>query len=226
MDARLSRGQAAEGDVMKRAPLISIFLLAALVLQPSCEDDTQRAKEETIPWPDMTSRDDVIRAVVLCYENPAKNEAMSRYEDLLHSQYYFKFHPDEITPGFGPVLDRASDLQSTQWIFDSQTWLELEIPTDGTWFEKPDLDGGSCENCYETERAYYIKAQFGRETTYYQSPPERTSVTIVVSPDESDASRWALRAMEDFGMHGRGLSSPGTASGTEESSWGLIKQLY
>jgi hypothetical protein len=182
---------------------LPLFMIAALSIAPSCIFDPEKTDpppDDPIEWPDLTQRDDVISTIVLCYENPTKNEAMVRYEGLLHSQYYFQFHPDDIDPDIGPILTRATDLQSTQWIFDNQTWLELEVPETGSWSAKPDINGEPCENCYETMRSYYIKAQFGDETTYYQSPPERAFVMIVVAPDEGDASKWVLRAVIDLGI--------------------------
>jgi len=46
-----------------------------------------------------------------------------------------------------------------------------------------------------------VQAQFGDETTIFQSPPERAFVTIIAAPDENDPeNKWVLRAMFDLGI--------------------------
>ncbi len=58
----------------------TLILLAALALMVvlSCSEDTPVTpdEEDSISWPGMTSRDDVIKVVVLCYENPKEGEVI------------------------------------------------------------------------------------------------------------------------------------------------------
>ena len=62
----------------------------------------------------------------------------------------------------------------------------------------PELEGEPCENCYQTERQYFIRAQFGDEETIYQSPVGKAFLSVIVSPDENDETKWVLRAMYDL----------------------------
>ena len=98
-------------------------------------------------------------------------------------------------------MTRAEDLLSTEWIFDTQTMLELTIdPEIGSWDTVAEVEGEACTDCWETTRSYFVRAQFEDEGTIYQSSPERAFVRIIVAPDESDGSKWALRAMFDLGI--------------------------
>jgi hypothetical protein len=148
----------------------------------------------------MTSRDDAIETVVLAWSNPKDGESVSKYNALLHSQYFFRLHDDDVDVGDSPILTRAEDIASTEWIFDVHTMCELTITETGAWYEYPELDGEPCENCWETTRQYFVRVQFEDEGTIFQSPPERAFVTIIVAPDEAESTKWVLRAMFDLGI--------------------------
>jgi hypothetical protein len=178
-------------------------LLAALTVLSSCfEDTTEPVKEKpAIDWPDMTGQDDVVRTIVLTYTYPKDGDSDSKYNALLHSQYFFRLHESDVRPGESAVMTRAEDITSTDWIFQNETLLELTItPEVGSWDAYPEIDGEPCDNCWETTRSYFIRAQFGEETVIYQSSPERAFVTIIAAPDESDPSKWVIRAMYDIAM--------------------------
>jgi hypothetical protein len=184
---------------------LPLLLVTALLASPSCifdpKEDPLIPPVVPIEWPDMTDRDDVIKTIVLCYENPKEGTAEAKYNALLHSLYYFKLHPDDITgPLYSPIITRADDILSTEWIFRVQTLLELTLTETGSWYEYPEIEGEPCENCWETTRQYFVRAQFGDETTIWQSPPERAFVIIIAVPDENDATKWVLRAMFDLGI--------------------------
>ena len=183
---------------------LPLLLISALLAAPSCifdpKEDPYIPPDEPIEWPDMTDRDDVIKTVVLAYENPRDGESESRYNALLHSQYFFKLHPDDVEIGESQIMSRTEDLASTEWIFTEHTMLELTITETGSWDPIAEVEGEPCENCWETTRQYFVRAQFGDEQTIWQSPPERAFVTIIVTPDESDATKWSLRAMFDLGI--------------------------
>jgi len=187
---------------MDRKSVIAAALLAALAVLPSCLDDTTKPVKEKPPvdWPDMTSRDDVVRTVVLAYANPRDGETAARYDALLHSQYFFKLHESDVAPGESAVMTRAEDIASTGWIFENETLLELSIPLTGSWFEAEEIEGEPCEGCLQTTREYSIRAQFGQDGTIFQSPVGKAYVTIIVAPDESDAGKWVLRAIYDIMM--------------------------
>ena len=184
---------------------LPLLLITAMLAAPSCifdpKEDPIIPTPDPIVWPDMTSRDDVIKTVVLTYGNRKIGESTAKYNALLHSQYFFGLAPGDVDPGDPPILTRAQDIASTEWLFsDETTVLDLEItPEVGSWYEYFELDGEPCENCYGTERQYFIRAQFGDETTTFQSTPGRAFVVVIVAPDETDASKWVMRAMYDNG---------------------------
>jgi len=181
---------------------LPLLLITALLASPSCIFDP---KEDPVPpppnpvvWPDMTERDHVIKTVILCYENPKNGEAGSRYNALLQSVYFFGLAAGDVEPGEPNIMDRSTDIRSTEGIFEYETMLELTItPEEGSWYEYPELDGEPCENCYATERQYFIRAQFGDEGTIYQSPVGKAFLSVIVSPDENDETKWVLRAIYD-----------------------------
>ena len=189
---------------MKKTSIIILLLAVAMMSVVSCSDEPVKIKppyeEPDIDWPFMTDRDDVIETIVLCYDNPRHSQTTARYMELLHSQYFFGFAPRDVPPGEPPILTRVQDIAATEWIFANQTRLELAItPEVGSWYEYSELEGEPCENCYGTERQYFIRAQFGDETTTYQSTPGRAFAVVIVAPDESDPTKWVLRAMYDNG---------------------------
>ena len=184
----------------KIQPFILLVAVAAM-LAVSCGEDPQTPvrEDDEIPWPAMTDRDDVIKTIVLCYENPKSGESVSRYNKLLHSGYFFKFADGDVDPGDPSYMDRAMDIRSTEGIFEFESMLELSIiPEVGQWYPYPEIWGEPCENCHSTERQYFIRAQFDKEGTTYQSPVGQAFVSIIISPDEDDSSKWVIRAMYDL----------------------------
>ncbi len=186
---------------------LPLLLITALLASPACifdpKEDPVIPVDEPIPWPDMTNRDDVIKTVVLAYENRSDGGALSRYNALIHTQYFFGLAPGDVDPDFGPIMTRAQDIESTEFLFDANKTAVLVLtitPEEGSWYEYPELDGEPCENCYGTERQYFIRAQFEDETTIYQSPPGRAFAVVIVAPDENDSTKWVLRAMYDLGI--------------------------
>ena len=180
---------------------IIFIMLAALAVLPACLDETVKPVKEAPPitWPDLTGEEDAVRVLVMCYDNPSLEGVMTIYENLLHSEYFFGFAPEDVAPGDPPILTRAGDIASTAWIFKNQSILELTIIPTGYWYDYPEIGGTACEGCLSTTRQYYIRVQFGKENTVFQSIPGSAVVTIVVAPDESDASKWVIRAIYDHG---------------------------
>ena len=186
---------------MKKTQPFILLVAVAAMLALSCGEDPQNPvrEDEEIPWPAMTDRDDVIRTIVLCYENPKSSEAREGYEALLHSEYFFGFAPGDVEPGDPTIMDRAWDIGSTLWIFEEESMLELTItPEEGSWYEYDKIEGEPCVNCYSTERQYFIRAQLGDEGTTYQSPVGKAFASVIVSPDENDSTKWVLRAIYDL----------------------------
>ena len=184
---------------------LPLLLITAMILSPSCifdpKQDPEIKIEDPIVWPDMTVKDDAIRVIVLAYSNPKLGESEARYNSVLHSLYFFRLHSDDVAVGESQIMTRNEDLASTEWIFANQTMLELTVsPETGSWDTYPEIEGEPCENCWTTTRSYFIRAQFEDEGTIFQSPPERAFVTIIVAPDENDATKWVLRAMFDLGI--------------------------
>lgn len=188
---------------MFRKTMIILAMLAVLPVFPSCFDEPVTPIKEPppveIPWPDMTSEGDVIKTIVLCYEYPKDSESLSKYSALLHSQYFFKLHEDDTMPSDSPLMMRSEDLASTEWLFRELTMLEFLIVEPGPWYELSEIEEEPCDGCYETMRQYFIRVQFGRDGTIFQCRPGSAFVTIVIAPDESDSSKWVIRAIYDLG---------------------------
>ncbi len=189
-----------EGETLKKTTITLLLLALALTLAVSCNDPASPAKEDDDPgidWPGMTSQDDVVRTLLLTYENPKEGESASRFNALLHSSYFFGLDPSDVGVGGSPILTRAVDIAATEWIFENTSLLELIIGETGSWISYPEIEGQPCADCWETTREYRIRAQFGDEDTIFQSSAGRASVIIIVAPDEADSSKWVIRAIYD-----------------------------
>ena len=189
---------------MRYRTIILLLTACAIALTAACSDDPAKPTEDDdgIDWPPVTDRDEAIETIVLAWNNSKNPESITRYGDILHSMFFFKLDDVDVDPHAGPILTRSEDIQSTQWIFDNQTILELLITETGSWVPMPEVEGVPCDNCWMTTRLYFIRAQFGDELTIHQSPPERAAATFIVAPDESDPSKWAVRAIYDLGIGG------------------------
>ncbi len=189
---------------MLRKSSTAIIIALVFMVVASCDDDPPSPfipPDDSVSWPDMTSRDDVIKTVVLTYQKRKDGEALSRYNALLHTQYFFGFAPADVQPGDPPIMTRGQDIVSTEFLFDPSMTSVLElviVPEEGSWYEYPELEGEPCENCYGTERQYFIRVRFGEGTTIYQSPIGSAFVVIIVAPDETDTSKWVVRAIYDI----------------------------
>ncbi len=193
---------------MKKTTITLLLFALALTFSVSCNDPAKPVVEDDDPiedpiedpigWPAMTEKDDVIKTVLLAYEYPKEGESTSRFNVLLHSNYFFALEPRDVEPGESPVLTRAADIAATEWIFENTSLLELIIGETGSWNTYPEIEGEPCVDCWESTREYRIRAQFGDETTTFQSPAGRVAVIIIVAPDETDSSKWVLRAMYDI----------------------------
>lgn len=180
--------------------IITLAVLALLPVLSSCLDETVKPIKEAPPatWPEMTSEDDAIQAIVMCYGAPGGEETMSKYDALLHSEYFFELAPDDVDVGKTPVITRAEDITLTGKLFMHQTDLELEILMSGAWNDCPEVAGTTCEGCRETTRSYFIRVQFDYFGKTYMCEPD-SYVTIIVAPDESDPAKWVIRAIYDHG---------------------------
>jgi hypothetical protein len=184
-----------------RSATLPLLIVSALIA-PSCifsPEETPPPDKLRVEWPDLTDRDDVAKTIVLCYENPENSESMTRYEALLHSQYFFAFDERDVPPGEPPIMTRADDILSTEWIFDNANLLELALYPEegGTWAPIAELGGEPCDDCWSGRREYIIRFQTDEEGTIYQSSPGSAAVTIIVAPDEGDPGKWVLRALYD-----------------------------
>jgi len=181
---------------------LPLLLVSALILSPACIFDPKEKLDPppvpVVEWPDMTQRDDVVETILIAYEYPKEGESVSRYNALLHSQYFFGLDPTDVGVGDPPIFTRAEEIRTTERIFELESLLELTVAETGTWNPYNEIEGEPCENCWESTREYRIRAQFGDEDITYQSPAGRASVIIIVAPDEDDATKWVIRAMYDI----------------------------
>lgn len=187
---------------MFRKQMIIFALLAALAFLPSCLDEAVKPIKEAPPatWPEMTTEEEAVEALLLCYQNPRLAEVMSRYEGLLHSEYFFELAPDDVMVGESKFILRAEDIASTEWIFENQTGLTLSFSGTGGWNDCTEINGLACDGCRETTRSYYIRVQLSVDGKVYSNRSEEVYATIIVAPDESDASKWVIRAIYDHGL--------------------------
>ena len=181
-----------------------VFALATVIalLAPvaSCLDEPVRPDKEKIEttWPDMTERDELIEALMWCYDNPGRSDVMEKYEGLLHPDFFFMLAPADLIPEEPAYFTRAEDIEVTRALFEIQNELALEIVSSGEWYELQEIEGQPCADCWETTRFYYVMAQLGLDDTIYRSSWEDTDVMIVVAPDVSDPARWSIRAVYDL----------------------------
>ncbi len=189
-----------EGKMYLRKTII-FTMLAVLAVLPACLDEAVKPVKEAPPitWPDLSGEEDAIRTLVMCYDNPSLEGVMTIYENLLHSDYFFGLAPEDVVPGDPLILTRAEDIAITGVMFREQTILDLEIVASGLWHDLTEIGGSACTGCRTTTRQYLIQAQFGRNGDIYRSNFEDALVTIIVAPDESDASKWVIRAIYDHG---------------------------
>jgi hypothetical protein len=178
--------------------ILTLFLTASLA---SCFDETVKPIKEppVIEWPGLTSEDALVEALIWCYSHPAHEQAMERYESLLHSRYFFMLAEDDLAPGEDPVIDRASDLTITGRIFSGCTQLELSFER-GSWYDEPEIGGEPCDGCRTMTTGYFIRAQFGADGTIYSTRWSPAAVTIIAAPNEADPGQWAIRAIYDHGL--------------------------
>ena len=117
-----SSAVAAWRPLLKRGGCLAVTELVWLTEDKPIEAEEFFGRE----YPAMTSRDDVIKTVVMTYENRTDGEALSRYNALLHTQYFFGLAPGDIDPGEPSILTRAQDIESTEFLFDSAMTAVLE----------------------------------------------------------------------------------------------------
>jgi hypothetical protein len=180
----------------------SLILLAMLAVLPSCLDEMEKPIKEapTSDWPSMASEDDAVKAILWCYASPSDDDVMTRYESILHSEYFFQLAAEDIEPGGDPVITRAEDIDLTALLFERQTQLELSITDTGPWADREEIAGEICGGCREMTRNYYIRAQFGEDGTVWSTRFSMAYVTVIVAPDENDPSKWVIRAICDHGL--------------------------
>lgn len=184
---------------------LPLVLITALLMSPSCIFDPKQEAEIPpvieVTWPDMTDRDDVLETLVLAYANPKNGESTSKYNAILHTQYFFGLASQDVEVGDSPIISRSEDVTITEKMFEYELILELTLdPMIGTWVGETEVNGEPCENCWSCQPSYFIRAQFDDEKPLYMSPVTNSEVMIIVSPDEADPTKWVLRAMYDLAV--------------------------
>jgi hypothetical protein len=225
----------AYGGKMRR--FIVLILLSIIIV--SCGEDEKKVFEpKVIDWPDRTSQEHCIEIVVLVYENFRLCEIEKYGEALLAPDaqaeefaegYYWHFWWWDIDFGDPDSIDFDADMNITEQILQNAVKLELEIGP-GTWDTLQTFRGEPCENCWSTEREYWMRAQFDNEGMMYCSDPGESAVRFVVGPDPYDPSRYVIYEIVDMDYDEldspRGIVGSDESSQTERSSWGAIKLLF
>ena len=178
-----------------------ILILAAVAVLPalsSCLDDAVKPIKEAPPvtWPEMTREDDPVKALLMCYDNPSLEGIMTTYEGLLHSEYFFGLAPEDIEDGGHSVFTRAGDISITASMFRRQTQLELFIELKAAWYDLEEIEGAPAPAA-GSRHAPSDPGPVRNRTDVYVSSFEGAEVSIIVAPDESDPSKWVIRAIYD-----------------------------
>jgi hypothetical protein len=188
---------------MIRKMITAAALLSLLAALPACFEEpvkplTQEEHADS-EWLEPTTEDAVVDALLWCYTNREHSEAMSRYESLLHSEFFYQLAAEDRLVGTTGIYDRAGDIANTAKLFDRSTTLELSINS-RIWFDQPELNGELCDCCRTMTTSYYILAQFGDISQTFSTRFENASVTMIVCPGESDPETWVIRAIYDLGL--------------------------
>jgi hypothetical protein len=151
-----------------------LLLASFLFLLVGCDDSgTSRPEPETVTFEDLTEREDIIHNLVLSYREKDINEysklllrTNDTYSGSTYASGYIWYHQPGAV-GSEEDLTGEEDLFCTNHIFlaASGTPVKPEHPIiygltlaiySGTWSAVDSLFGEECEDCWYTERQYYI----------------------------------------------------------------------
>ena len=171
----------------KRIPFVAASLALIALLVIGCSDSSpSKPEEEELYFGDLTEREDIIRNLVLSYREKDIAEysrLLLRAEDTFGgstypNEYYWYHQPYEIM--IEDYLTREEDIGCTGNIFLAAqgTPAKPEHPvierlvlqlTDGTFSPVDSLFGEPCEDCWSTEREYYLRLELGGDMTINSS---------------------------------------------------------
>ncbi len=174
-----------------------VFLLAAALLGAGCSDDSSPVAtgEEAAEYRALTSQENLIYNLVLSYDELNITE----YSKLLlstadgeYGQEYHWFNQKQDTIVLGEAYyARDEDISRTNNLFQAAkgTPTELDHPVidklgleifSGQWVPVDSLWGEPCDDCWETERDYYIRIKVGSDDIYGDDQVKFVVVPIMV----------------------------------------------
>ena len=169
-------------------PLVLSLLIAfafGCILDP--KEDIKKPPDPTDNFKDLTNREDVVTNLLESY----KKRDDARFAELLHDEYLWYMQTRDLQPGEEQYWSRSRDIEATHFIFENAVRLELTI-TPHEWMPLTELGGEPCEDCWETQREYYITAQFQPEGTIYNGN-DLVKFVIVPVNDAGDGGRKEYR---------------------------------
>jgi hypothetical protein len=156
-----------------------LLLISFLFLLGGCDDSgTSRPEPETVTFEDLTEREDIIHNLVLSYQEKDIDEysklllrTNDNYNGSTYASGYIWYHQPGAV-GSEEYLTGEQDLFCTNYIFlaASGTPVKPEHPIiygltldiySGAWSAVDSLFGEECEDCWYTERQYYIFLEMG-----------------------------------------------------------------
>jgi hypothetical protein len=207
------------------------FLLCALLLLPACEDDPAAPEPGTGESPrllPLTTRNAILNNIEVAWNR--RDEVP--IDELLDENYTFYFAPGDVGGDIPPQWSRATDLEATTRLFDSNQQpdppadpvcvsvkFDLQFdPTTITWVEIPAPVTAFGEVWYTTTVFYNFTLEVEPDVTLIPQNGAKAQFTV-----RSLGNEWRLVEIRDLGGDTRSVSS---VAGVAENTWGAIKSLY
>ncbi len=170
---------------------------------------------------DPADKEGVVQNLLLSY----LNTDIERYVELLHDDYLFFFQEGDYEPGQNHYLMREEDMRCTRNMFLAANGqyephidrLQLRLD-DGIWYPVNEIGGEPCDDCWMTERYYYIVLNIG-ETTYIGND---VVIIYLKSVGSGEGNSYRILRVHDVETRYSNME----AVSTEEESWGALKSLY
>ena len=204
--------------------LITMILLVGLVAFVACGDDDPVDNGDPSPeYANLSQKQHVLNNIELAYNR----RNIEKYDELLDENFTFFLSAGDVGGGLPAQWDRAVEVSANMHLFTSDegyprcTDIEMDVQwEDGvTWAEVPAFGG---ETWYTTTVFYSFEFKMDPNYTWLSNPGAKAQFTVRNAGTE-EAPRWQLVEMHDLGDP---ELVAGTASGTQQITWGEIKAMY